>query len=336
MEAAMADVEFFFDPVCPFCWVTAGWVRNVRRERSLDVSWRPLSLRLLNESIGYEGRPAAYPQVHQRGLEMLRVVVATRARHGAEAIDGLYASLGATVWDAPAPEEASFEAVLERVARPPDLAAALDRAGLPGDLADAAADASLDEELRSETDEAVSRAGGGVGTPVLSFDPPGGPTFFGPVIDRAPEGAEAMQLWDAMVTMAHSPGFAELKRSLRSFPDTPLSSRLAGHQTRARAVAASSRVAARSLAGARASRRCRATTTSSGVAASDRPAHRATRWRTAARASGSTGRPSSCCSARSAPVHRPATVGRSWVVTAARAWVGHPGPGGSGSNHARR
>jgi 2-hydroxychromene-2-carboxylate isomerase len=232
--ATSVDAEFFFDPVCPFCWVTSQWVRTVVDLRGVRIRWRPLSLRILNEPIGYEGKPAAYPEEHQRGLELLRVVVAARRSHGEGVVGGLYTAMGEAVWNAPAPEEATFEAVLENAAEPRDLAAILAAAGLPGDLAAAADDPAWDEEIRTETDEAVQRAGGGVGTPILSFDPPGGPAFFGPVIDRPPEGGEATNMWDAVVTLARRPGFAELKRTVRSFPDTPLSARIAGSETTVR------------------------------------------------------------------------------------------------------
>lgn len=225
------DVEFFFDPVCPFCWVTSHWVRNVADQRPLDIVWRPLSLRILNEPIGYEGKPARYPDAHQRGLEMLRVVTAARKAHGREVLGDLYAAMGEAVWNAPPPDEDSFEAVLNSTAEPRELTAILDNVGLPRELADAAADDSWDSEIRAETEEAVQRAGGGVGTPILSFDPPGGPAFFGPVIDEAPEGEEALRMWDAVRTMADRPGFAELKRNLRSFPNTPLSTRIAHRGT---------------------------------------------------------------------------------------------------------
>ncbi len=225
-------VEFFFDPVCPFCWVTSRWVCNVARQRRLEVEWRPLSLRLLNEPIGYETRPPDYPQAHQRGLEMLRVVAAARDEHGADVLGDLYTAMGEAVWNSAAPEEPTFEAVLADTARGRDLSAILNRVGLPAELADAASDESRDDALRAETQDAVDRAGGGVGTPILSFSPPDGPAFFGPVIDTAPDGDDALRLWDAVTTLAHWPGFAELKRGLRSFPRTPLSDRLAGQESR--------------------------------------------------------------------------------------------------------
>lgn len=232
-----SDLEFFFDPICPFCWITSRWVVEVTRWRDLDVSWRPLSLALLNENISYEEREKAspaYPDSHQRGLEMQRVVHAARESAGAGRIGELYTALGELVWDHPAPEGDDFDAVMRDVARERDLRPALKRVGLPVELADAGADAARDDDLRSETHEAVQRLGGDVGTPVLSFDPPDGPALFGPVIDTAPTGEEALRLWDAVETLASWRGFAELKRGLRSFPDTPLTAKLASTETRVR------------------------------------------------------------------------------------------------------
>lgn len=234
LRMSNADLEFYFDPVCPFCWVTSRWIVNVAEQRSLEIAWRPLSLRVLNEPIGYAGKPAAYPDAHQRGLEMLRVVAAAREKYGPAAIGELYTAMGEAVWNAPAPQEPTFEAVLEDTARPRDLATILSSVDMDETLARAAEDSSRDEALRTETQQAVDRAGGGVGTPILSFSPPDGPAFFGPVIDTPPEGPEALQLWDAITTLAHWPAFAELKRSARSFPHTAVSAHLAGESTQVR------------------------------------------------------------------------------------------------------
>lgn len=230
----VTDLEFFFDPVCPFCWVTSRWVDNVARQRPVEVIWRPLSLRILNEPIGYETRPAGYPEAHQRGLEMVRVVAAVREAYGPTVVGDLYTAMGEAIWGVPAPEEPTFEAVLGETTRPRDLRAILARAGLPEEFAGAAHDECRDGALRAETHEAVDRAGGGVGTPILSFAPPDGPAFFGPVIDEAPDGDDALELWDAVTTLGRWPGFAELKRSLRSFPHTEVSGRLAGTPTQVR------------------------------------------------------------------------------------------------------
>lgn len=228
------ELEFFFDPICPFCWVTSRWVVEVAGQRPLEVTWRPLSLAILNSDISYAERlkaSPAYPDSHQRGLEMLRVVHAARETTGAGCVGDLYTALGELVWNSPAPAGDDFDAVMQEMARVRDLRPALRTAGLPEALAEAASDSSRDADLRAETEEAVRRCGGGVGTPILSFSPPDGPALFGPVIDSAPTGEDAVRRWDAVVTLAQWPGFAELKRTVRAFPDTPLSAKLAHSDT---------------------------------------------------------------------------------------------------------
>ncbi|HVM13514.1 MAG TPA: hypothetical protein VM287_04200 [Egibacteraceae bacterium] len=226
------DLAFYFDPVCPFCWVTSQWVRKVQRQRQLSIDWRFVSLRMLNEEPGaYDDKPEGYPAAHHRGLEMLRVAAAARDAHGREVVPELYQSLGEAVWHASPPEKPEFEAILEHSAQAGDLEATLDQVGLPRDLAAAAHDPAWDAVIRAETEEALERAGGDVGTPVLSFAPPDGPAFFGPIISEIPPDEDAIKLWDAVETLAHWPSFAELKRGLRTFPDTPVTAKLAGSET---------------------------------------------------------------------------------------------------------
>lgn len=227
-----ADLAFYFDPVCPFCWVTSQWVRTVQRQRGLEVDWRFISLRLLNEEPGaYDDKPDGYPAAHHRGLEMLRVAAAAREAHGRDVVSDLYQSLGQAIWEASPPDEPDFEAILEHTARAGDLEATLDRVGLPRELSAAAADPAWDAIIRAETNEALERTGGDVGTPVLSFRPPHGPAFFGPVISEVPSDEDAVVLWETVETLANWPSFAELKRGLRAFPDTPVTAKLAGSAT---------------------------------------------------------------------------------------------------------
>lgn len=230
------QAELFFDPVCPFCWVTARWVRQVQRVRDLDVRWRFISLTMLNEG-RYEGRPEGYPEAHRNGLRLLRIAAAARHHHGESAVGPLYEAMGDRLWETPLPDELEdvedgFARVLAfHVQRPPyeDI---LDAAGLSRDLVTAADDPSWDDILRAETDEALDRVGGDVGTPIISLDPPDGPAFFGPVIAAPPDDDEdAGRYWDAMVTLAGWPGFAELKRTLRHFPVTQATRHLVDETT---------------------------------------------------------------------------------------------------------
>ncbi len=210
-----ADVDFYFDPVCPFAWMTSKWVRKVMAQRKYTVDWRFISLRLVNAEIDYGSHfPDGYEDGHTAGLRLLRVAARARAEHGREVLGRLYEVIGTEVFDSEAapgldPVERGSRAFVEPL---------LARAGLPTDLAGALDDGGWDAELRAETDEALSLTGRDVGTPIIHFGPPGGTAFFGPVISRLPGDEDAVRLWDHVVGLAGFAGFAELKRSLRERP----------------------------------------------------------------------------------------------------------------------
>lgn len=207
-----ADIEFFWDPICPFAWLTSRWVTDVARQRDYAVDWRLICLSILNEDSDYEDFPEGYQDLHHKGRRMLRVAQAVRDEHGATAAGELYTAYGSTIWN----PDADVRSTMGEVASDEHLKAALERAGLPGVLADRAEDQSLDEALRESTMEALSRTGRDVGTPIISFHHNGGTTsFFGPVVSQVPPPEEATRLWDAVVTLAEWPSFAELKRSKR-------------------------------------------------------------------------------------------------------------------------
>ena len=207
-----ADIEFFWDPICPFAWLTSRWVTDVARQRDYAVDWRLICLSILNEDSDYEDFPEGYQDLHHKGRRMLRVAQAVRDQHGATAAGELYTAYGSTVWN----PDADIRSTIGEVASDEHLKAALERAGLPDVLADRAEDQSLDEALRESTMEALSRTGRDVGTPIISFHHNGGTTsFFGPVVSQVPPPEEATRLWDAVVTLAEWPSFAELKRSKR-------------------------------------------------------------------------------------------------------------------------
>lgn len=160
------------------------------------------------------------------------MAAAVRAGHGEHVIGELYRAMGQAVWHAEPPGGDDVQPVLEHTAEAGDLEAILAQVGLPTDLAAAAQSPAWDPTLRADTDQALERVGGGVGTPILSFAPPDGPAFFGPVISEVPGDEDAVMLWDAVETLARWPGFAELKRSLRQFPNTPVTRHIAGDETR--------------------------------------------------------------------------------------------------------
>jgi 2-hydroxychromene-2-carboxylate isomerase len=213
---ADADLHFYFDPVCPFAWLTSRWVRTVAAQRDYAVDWRFISLRLLNAHVDYDAHfPPGYEAGHTAGLRLLRVAARTRAEHGPAAVGELYAALGARIFESEPEQDEARRGTAAFVE--PVLAAA----GLPAGLATALDDASLDAQVQAETDEALALTGKDVGTPILHFRPPAGVAFFGPVISRLPAEDEAAQLWDHVVALAGFPGFAELKRSLRERPQLP-------------------------------------------------------------------------------------------------------------------
>ena len=209
----MADVELFWDPVCPFAWITSRWVIEVAEQRHLEVRWRPISLRMLNEdSYGSDDGLAAKQHAHGLGLELLRVAVAVDEDHGNDSAGRLYTALGRAIHlggDAKDLIAAGARPVAEQ---------ALAKCDLPPELAAATGDESRDGAIRADTEVALQRTGGDTGTPILTFGPPDGPSFFGPVISRVPRGPEAVTLWEAVETIAHHSWFAELKRSLREPP----------------------------------------------------------------------------------------------------------------------
>jgi 2-hydroxychromene-2-carboxylate isomerase len=212
------DIEFFWDPVCPFAWITSRWVLKVADQREFRVDWRFISLRLVNKDKDYATEfPPEYESGHTAGLRMLRVAAAVRTELGREAIGPIVTAYGQSLWDRPEGSE-----VWADLSTPDHAVRVLAAAGVPTAFAGALDDDSWDSVLDEETRLALSRTGHEVGTPIISFRPPDGPSFFGPVISRIPDDDDALRLWDSVVTLATFPGFSELKRSLREVPRLPL------------------------------------------------------------------------------------------------------------------
>lgn len=214
----MSDrIELFFDPVCPFCWATSRWVEEVRASLGFDVRYRPIALRFLNPD---EDLDTPLGRLHVRGLQLLRVAQAAAEVRGEEVVGPLYTAMGQAIHEVPA-EGDDFGAVATlQATRPEDLGAVLRSVGLPEDLAGAVADEGHDAAIRASTRTALDRAGEDVGTPILTFGPPDGPSFFGPVLSEVPRGDEAVRLFEATRVLAEHRPFTEFKRSLRALPDT--------------------------------------------------------------------------------------------------------------------
>lgn len=215
-----ADIRFYFDPVCPFCWLTSKWIRMVQAERGLTVDWRFISLRLINSQIDYDSHfPPEYEAGHTAGLRLLRVAARVRAEHGAQAVDALQAAFGARIFDTPPTDDVTDEEKhRERRGTREFVEPILTGIGLPTRLADALDEETWDAEIRADGDEALKLTGKDVGTPIIHFEPPDGVAFFGPVISRLPDKGTAGELWDHVVALARFPGFSEMKRSLRERP----------------------------------------------------------------------------------------------------------------------
>jgi len=206
-----ADLDFYFDPVCPWAWITSRWVTNVQQLRNYEVSWKFISLRMVNAERGYAGHEA-YEKIHNAGLAALRVASAARAQGGNASVAAVYTALGNAIHVGGRREELVNDPKSFLLSIVAD-------AGLPAEVAAAFEDSTHDEVIRFETEAALSKTGKDVGTPILTFNPKSGneASLFGPVISKAPKGEEAMKLWDAVQTIAES-GVAEIKRSLRAAP----------------------------------------------------------------------------------------------------------------------
>ncbi|MFT5201863.1 MAG: hypothetical protein ACI9C1_001244 [Candidatus Aldehydirespiratoraceae bacterium] len=213
------DLEFFWDPVCPFAWVTSRWVALVAEQIEMTVDWRFIGLRILNEDKDYATDfPAGYPEYHSLGLRGLRVAAAVRSAEGKAPMGPLYTALGSGIWNRLPDGTGDMLAGYDE-----DTAtrAALTACGLSESFVEHLHDESQDDIIRADTEDALERTGRDVGTPIVALAN-GGAAFFGPVISRVPPADEAVELWDAVMTLAKWPGFSEMKRSAREWPQIPL------------------------------------------------------------------------------------------------------------------
>lgn len=209
----MTDLEFFFDPICPWAWITSRWVVEVQGLRSYDVRWRPISLKVLNQHQTADWYTPEYRTMHAIGHQNLRVAAALDERLGNEAMGAFYTALG-TAGHTNGRRQDFMDKSRDFTAE------CLASAGLPTEFVERMEDESLDAGIVASTDTALERTGRDVGTPILTFHPgaENEGSFFGPVIARIPRGEEAVRLWNAVEIVATTPGVAELKRSLRGSP----------------------------------------------------------------------------------------------------------------------
>ncbi|MHA7986777.1 mycothiol-dependent nitroreductase Rv2466c family protein [Rathayibacter sp. CAU 1779] len=191
----MTDVDFWFDPSCPWAWMTSRWVDEVAPHRDLNVTWHIMSLYVLNED---KDVSESYRRMLPRTLRYARLVTAVGELEGQRAVKPLYDALGTRIHPG---HRKDVEAVV---------AEALAEVGLPADYARFADSDEYDAQLRASHADGISRVGQDVGTPVIALN---GAAFFGPVISPTPRGEMALALWDGVVAASSYDGFFELKRS---------------------------------------------------------------------------------------------------------------------------
>lgn len=200
-EQTANKVDFWFDPLCPFAWVTSRWIAEVEDVRGIETKWNVMSLSVLNEG---RDLPADYAEKMKQGWGPVRVIIAARELHGDEYIKPLYDAMGSLI------HHEGIKDFAEVISK------ALSETGLPADLARFADSDEYDVQLRASHESGISLVGQDVGTPVVAVN---GTAFFGPVLTRIPRGEEAGRIWDATVTLAGYPHFFELKRSRTESPE---------------------------------------------------------------------------------------------------------------------
>jgi len=201
MSETTATADFWFDPMCPWAWMTSRWMTEVEKVRDVKVRWHVMSLSVLNEG---RDLPEEYAALMDRAWAPVRVVNAAREQHGEQVLKPLYDALGTRIH--PGGRGDDLPAVIDE---------ALAEVGLPAELARYATSDELDDSLRASHQSALDIVGDEVGTPVVAVD---GVGFFGPVVTPAPKGEAAGRLWDGALLVSSTPGFYEMKRTRSEGP----------------------------------------------------------------------------------------------------------------------
>jgi hypothetical protein len=191
----MTNADFWFDPKCPFAWITSRWMLEVEKVRDISVTWHIMSLAYLNQD---KDLPQTYRELLADAWGPVRVLAAAEEAEGSDILLPLYTAIGTRIHNQQQPISREL------------LSDALAEAGLPTSLVDAMDDSGFDEAVIKSHHLGMDQVGSDVGTPTIAFD---GTAFFGPVLTRIPRGEEAGRIWDAAVELSSYPYFFELKRT---------------------------------------------------------------------------------------------------------------------------
>ncbi|MFC1416538.1 DsbA family oxidoreductase [Streptacidiphilus cavernicola] len=204
-SATPVTADFWFDPLCPWAWMTSRWMLEVEQQRPVRVKWHVMSLAVLNAD---KDIPEQYREFLKEAWAPVRVCIAAAQAHGDEVLGALYTALGTRFHNNAEPRTRET------------IEAALADAGLPVELADAADSTDFDEALKASHKEGISLVGEDVGTPVIAVPGATGEqvAFFGPVVTPTPRGEAAARLWDGTLLVASTPGFYEIKRTRQAGP----------------------------------------------------------------------------------------------------------------------